>query len=281
MTLRMRITGSGSFDRVDSTMLDHLDQWKTYPPKSSFNTSDPIGFSGMKTFEQPVIASKAGVQTLPALSFSYFDPSSRKYETARSAPLTVTISASQADSTAPPPPAVAGAGSRDAAGENKYAAALRPDHPAAGPVSSSLMPLFLQPKFLGVPSFLVIAFAAVWLGVRRQRADERPIANRRVASKAAKQVLAQLEAAARAGNAALFFDLARQSLQRAYAQRWQLSPEQITSAEIDARMGSDDDIRQLFAYADESKYSGRELQATRFARWLEIVREHLIGEGPP
>jgi hypothetical protein len=281
MTLRMRITGSGSFDRVDSTMLDHLDQWKTYPPKSSFNTSDPIGFSGMKTFEQPVIASKAGMQTLPALSFSYFDPGSRKYETARSAPLTVSISPSQADSAATPSPAVAGAGSRDASGsENKYAAALRPDHPAAARLTASLIPLFLRPKFLAVPSFLAIALAAAWLGAKRRRADERPTANRRVASKTAKRLLAQLEAAARAGNAALFFDLARKALQRVYAERWQLSPEQITTAEIDARMGTNDDIRQLFAYADESKYSGRELQATRFARWLEIVREHLTGEGP-
>ena len=53
----------------------------------------------MKTFEQPVIASKPGVQTLPALSFSYFDPNTRRYETARSVPLSVTISPSLADST--------------------------------------------------------------------------------------------------------------------------------------------------------------------------------------
>ena len=278
MTLRMRITGSGSFDRVDSTMLDHLDQWKTYPPKSSFNTSDPIGFSGMKTFEQPVIASKAGIQTLPALSFSYFDPSSRKYETARSTALTVTISPSQADVTAPSP-AVAGAGSRGSAGENIFAAALRPDH-VAGPLSASLIPLFLQPTFLAVPSFLALAFAAVWLVARRQRADEGPTANGKVASKTAKRVLAQLEAAARAGNAALFFELARKALQRVYAAQWQLPAEQITTAEIEARMDADDEVRELFAYADESKYSGRELKATHFARWLDIVRAHLIGESP-
>src|ERR1700743_214308 len=65
LTLRMRVTGSGNFDRVDSAMLDHLDHWKTSPPKSSFNTSDPIALGGVKTFEQPVIASKPGVQELP------------------------------------------------------------------------------------------------------------------------------------------------------------------------------------------------------------------------
>ncbi len=30
LTLRLHIRGSGNFDRVDSTMLDHLERWKTY-----------------------------------------------------------------------------------------------------------------------------------------------------------------------------------------------------------------------------------------------------------
>lgn len=53
LTLRMRVTGTGNFDRVDSSMLDHLDQWKTYPPKSSFMTSDPTGRKGEKTSSSP------------------------------------------------------------------------------------------------------------------------------------------------------------------------------------------------------------------------------------
>src|SRR5208337_1754930 len=44
LTLRLHITGTGNFDRVDSTMLDHLDHWKTYPAKSSFTPGDPIGY---------------------------------------------------------------------------------------------------------------------------------------------------------------------------------------------------------------------------------------------
>jgi hypothetical protein len=85
LTLRMRVTGSGNFDRVDSAMLEHIDQWKTYPPKSTFNPSDAMGLKGEKTFEQPLIASKPGAKTLPALTFSYFDPTTRRYEIARSA----------------------------------------------------------------------------------------------------------------------------------------------------------------------------------------------------
>jgi len=276
LTVRMRITGSGNFDRVDSSMLDHLDQWKTYPPKSSFNTSDPLSFSGMKTFEQPVIASKPGVQELPGLTFSYFDPNTRRYETARSAPLTVSISPALADSrSAPEPPSTA------SSSENKYAAGLRADHVETSAVSS-LVPLYLQPRFLAVPSIVVLAFAAGWLGARRRRgAGEWESGSDRIASRAAKRALAQMQAAARAGDAALFFEAARTALQPLLAARWQLEPEQITTAEVEGRVGADNDVRQLFALADEAKYSGRKLNATDFARWLRIVRRQLMSDKTP
>jgi hypothetical protein len=266
MTLRMRITGSGSFDRVDSSMLDHVDQWKTYPPKSSFNTSDPIGFSGMKTFEQPIIAAKPGVQTLPALSFSYFDPNSRRYETARSTPLSVTIAPSLADSTLTASQVAANAA---ASGAPKSAGGLRPDHAKVEAARPSLMPLYLQPKFLAIPSFLVLAFAAAWLGVRQRRDQE---------SKSTGRVMAQMEAAARAGNETLFFEAARSTLQRLLAAQWQLMPEDVTTSEVDSRFGADNDLRRLFALADESKYSGRAPNTTDFARWLDVVRNRLAGE---
>jgi hypothetical protein len=270
LTLRMRVTGSGNFDRVDSSMLEHLDQWKTYPPKSSFNTSDPLAFSGMKTFEQPVIATKSGVQELPALTFSYFDPNTRRYETARSAPLSVTISPALADQTAPQAPSTAGLP------ENQYASGLRPDHVEIT-ATSSLIPLYLQARFLPVPSIVVLAFAAGWVSARRRRGVGE-LESERVASRTAKRVLAQMQGAARAGDAVLFFDSARTALQSVLATRWQLAPEEITSTEVGGRVGVDDEIRQLFALADEAKYSGRNLNATDFARWLRIVRRHLLSD---
>jgi hypothetical protein len=271
LTLRMRITGSGNFDRVDSEMLEHVDQWKTYPPKSSFNTSDPIGFSGMKTFEQPVIASEPGARQLPGLSFSYFDPSAKRYQTARSAPLSVSISPALADR-APSAPST-GAGPN-----GEYTAGLRPDHVDVASPTSALIPLYLQPRFLGIPSFIVLAFAAGWVGARRRRGSEEGESADRISSKAAKRLLAQMQVQARVGNAVAFFDSARTALQSSLAARWQLPPEEVTTAEVEARLGAQDEIRQLFALGDESKYSGRELNATDFARWLRIVRRHLMNE---
>ena len=98
LTLRMHVTGTGNFDRVDSAMLEHVEHWKTYPPTSSFKSADLLGFKGEKVFEQPVIASASGAQVLPALTFAYFDPAARRYETLRTSPLSVVISPSAADS---------------------------------------------------------------------------------------------------------------------------------------------------------------------------------------
>jgi len=165
------------------------------------------------------------------------------------------------------------------AGPNgEYTAGLRPDHVDVASPASALIPLYLQPRFLGIPSFIVLAFAAGWVGARRRRGSEEGESADRISPKAAKRLLAQMQVQARVGNAVAFFDSARTALQSSLAARWQLPPEEVTTAEVEARLGAQDEIRQLFALGDESKYSGRELNATDFARWLRIVRRHLMNE---
>ncbi len=275
LTLRMRVTGSGNFDRVDSPMLDHLDQWKTYPPKSSFMTSDPTGRKGEKTFEQPLIALKPGVQTLPALSFSYFDPLAHRYETVHSAPLRVNITPSLADRSLTAPLKATDAGS---AATDQGNSGLRPDHAMGETVADSLTPPYLQPRFLAIPSLLALAFAGGWLTARRRKDPTRKASRGdRAALKAANRVLAGMEAAARGGEVALFFGLARSAMQEALAARWQMPAEQVTTAEVADRVGEDGvEIRQLFVLADESNYSGNKLGSIDFARWMRIVRRQLL-----
>lgn len=274
LTLRMRVIGSGSFDRVDSAMLDHLDSWKTYPPKSSFKSTDSTGQKGEKIFEQPLIASRAGTQTIPPLAFSYFDPNTRRYETARSAPLTVTISPALADSTQTAAEVAAGATTL----VSKYAQGLRADHATAAMPQTSLMPLYLQPRFLAIPALLALASVGAWATVRRRSDPKQAAAVRdRKLSKANRSVLGQMEAAARTGNAALFFTLARGALQQTLAQRWQLAPANVTTAEVQTRVGEvGDEVCRLFALADESNYSGGKLAVNDFARWLEATRRSLV-----
>src|ERR1700730_7186516 len=145
LTLRLHISGVGNFDRVDSTMFDRLDRWKTYPAKSSFTPSDAVGYKGEKVFEQPLIAALPGEQTIPGLQFSYFNPNTRQYERAHTEPIKVTVATSLANSS---PGALGAAQGPNGALASQFARGLRADHPQPQSSVSELRPLYFQAPFL-------------------------------------------------------------------------------------------------------------------------------------
>jgi hypothetical protein len=260
LTLRMHVTGSGNFDRVDSPMLEHLDQWKTYPPKSSFKAVDALGLKGEKIFEQPLIASKPGRHTLPGLAFSYFDPGSHRYETAHTAPLDVTIAESPADVSVNATHPSAGSASAAGTAATPATPGLRPDHVATESASDTLTPPYLQARFLALPALLALTLAGVWWD-RRRRADG-SAGHRLPARKSIDRVLEEMERAARAGDAAAFFQVARIALETGA----------ITS-------DADDESRRLLALADEAKYAALRPTREEYERWLRFMRD-ARGSGP-
>jgi hypothetical protein len=268
LTLRLHISGVGNFDRVDSTMLDHLDHWKTYPAKSSFKPSDTVGYRGEKVFEQPLVAAQPGEQSIPRLEFSYFNPNTRRYERAQTPPIKVTIAASLASSSLN---ALTAARSLNGTPTTGATQGLRPDHPPPQNSVSELRPLHFRVSFLAIPTTLALMLAGCWFSVRPSAA--------RATSKAAERVLAQLDAAARAGDVSSFFEAARETLLQTFAARWQMPADQITFAELKARLGrTGEDIERLLALADEARYSDHQPGGTDFQRWLRLIRGQLAGE---
>jgi hypothetical protein len=289
LTLRLRVTGSGNFDRVDSAMLQHLDQWKTYPPRSIDTSKPNAALEGEKVFEQPLIAARAGVQTLPGLTFSYFDPNTQRYETARTAPLSVTITAAAADAAPPAPAGVASEpATRDAADAAPVAGGatggLRTDHAAIGGVRvASLRPLYLRPAFLAIPALLSLGFFGAWwhLEPRERARPGRPRPRDRELAKAAARALQRVQSAAAAGDPAEFFQTASAAVREGLAARWQLQPEQVTAAVVTARHAGDAaGILHLLALADETAYAQRVADEPDFARWIDVVREAFVTPGP-
>ena len=288
LTLRLHVSGAGNFDRVDSPMLEHLDQWKTYPPKSSFKSGDVVGYKGDKSFEQPLVASQPGTQTIPPLSFSYFDPTARKYETLHSAPITVSISRSAADSTvAATPAAPAGGAAPPPASAKPAADGLQPDHATGADRLHSLLPVYLHPAFLAFSSLLALAFTGGWLILRRRNSAAVAVQRRRERlSAAAKRALADMERAAQARDAARFLTTARDGLRESLAARWQLPVEAITTEELQMRLdggafpdpGDGARVLEMFILADEANYSGHTMSATDFDHWLQTVRRQFAGE---
>jgi hypothetical protein len=80
VTVTAKISGYGNFDRVTAPQLTDATGWRTYPPSSTFDATDDIGTSGMKSFQIAAIAQSKKDHS-PALEWSYFDPVSGKYVT--------------------------------------------------------------------------------------------------------------------------------------------------------------------------------------------------------
>ena len=276
LTLRLKVTGTGNFDRVNSTMLGEVGGWKTYKPTAKFEPADSAGYSGEKDFEQAVIPLQPGRQTVPGLAFSFFNPDTRQYETKLTAPLIVGVSTapvgSLATATAPasnvsPIPA-----------SNPPSDGLRPDHVETGSTVATLRPVYFQTWFVGSQSALVLCFAGglIFLRRRERRMNDADGARRRVASSAIASCLAEMDAASIAGDAVRFFQCARAALQQRLATRWHVVPASITIAEIDARLnGEGAEMRRIFALADQAAYSGQHLGAGDFQQWKETVRGEL------
>lgn len=276
LTLKMRVSGTGNFDRVNSAMLDDVDGWKTYPPKSNFTAGDAIGYKGEKTFEQPVIPALSGTQTLPALSFSYFNPTTRKYETARGEPLSVEITGAGPAATA----ATAGLSGKDTPppASPQLQAALHADHSTSTTTAGTLMPLYLRPGYLAFAGAVCLAFAGVWLASWRTAAAR---SRRARQTRSTDELLQHIKSTAAARDAPAFLSAVRAALVEILAARWMLDAQTLTPADIDARLSDDDmALRRIFALADEANYSGYAPGNIDFAGITEAVHAAMRNDAP-
>jgi BatD DUF11 like domain len=276
LTLRLKVTGTGNFDRVNSAMLGEMGGWKTYKPTAKFEPADSAGYSGEKDFEQAVIPMQPGRQTVPALAFSFFNPDTRQYETKVTAPMSLEVSTASAGSLATSATSASNASPIPASQPRRDG--LCPDHVETGSMVATLRPLYFQTWFVGSQSALVLCLACglIFLRRRERRMNDADGARQREASSAIASCLAEMEAASIAGDAVRFFQCARAALQQRLAARWHVVPASITIAEIDARLnGEGAEIRRIFALADQAAYSGQHLGAGDFQQWKETVRGQL------
>jgi hypothetical protein len=277
LTLRLHVSGDGNFDRVETSMLGGDAQWKTYEPKATFKSTDPTGFRGEKTFEQPIIATQSGSRIIPPLVFSYFNPATRRYETAHSSPLSVTVSPAPSSPESEPPPTLAGTAAADRNG-------LRPDHAVTEARAASLVPPYFRPLFAGGVSIVALVFGGGWAALRRRERNANDIQRerQRLRLQLIHELLEAMASSSSAADTAVFFRSARSALQQGLSARWDLAPELITLEDIEARLqGADrDEVRQIFLLADEANYSGADLKAADFEHWTQAVRRHLAAEVP-
>jgi hypothetical protein len=148
----------------------------------------------------------------------------------------------------------------------------------------TLVPPYFEPRFVGLVSALALLLAGGWAELRRRERNASDIrkAHERARTQLVAAMLERMSAAATGLDPTVFFNSARSVLQQTLGARWDIAPEIITVADIDSRIeGADrDDLRQIFALADEANYSGDKLKAADFERWTQVVRRQLAGEVP-
>jgi hypothetical protein len=269
ITLKVKISGQGNFDRVTTNGLASGAAWKSYKPNARFEAADRGRLAGTKTFEQAIVPTGAGSSEIPAVSFSYFDPGTQSYVTKSTGPIPIEIAPGSAAALSPvhtPVPATA-----------RSIDGLAPDHPEIGR-ASSLRPVVLAPWFL-ITNALMATATAIGLLIhrwRQRRANHPARVRAAVADASVREAVSRMDAAIKKGNGAGFFCAARQAVTERLAERWSVPASRVTPSEIQARLDDNGEkICALFKRGDEVAYSHEQVTAGELVEWRANIAQQL------
>lgn len=91
-TYRITLSGTGNLKLITAPNVSFPKDFDAYEPKTNEHTNITAdGLTGQMTYEYTFIPRNVGKYTIPAIEFCYFNPSSGKYETLRTAPVTLDV----------------------------------------------------------------------------------------------------------------------------------------------------------------------------------------------
>jgi len=283
ITIKMRIKGTGNFDRVSIPALKMDEKWKTYRPSASFKPLNSAGYNGEKSFEQAVIPTNNAIKTIPPITFCYFDTEKEKYITLKTNPIPLTVTAAQ---THPGQAATSKATQTVNTSEQSVPAKnersennnLEPIQVALGTSVKSLRPLVENPWFMGAQGLPV---SAIFLGLffsRRQKRrlnDPGLIRKKQVKQKISLSIR-KMEQSITAHDVSGFFNACRAASQERLGQIWGQTPDSITLAEIKHRLGDHGEgMANVFENADAAVYSGRSFSVEELQKLRDLVVHEL------
>ena len=232
ITVRVQIAGRGLLEALALPAQPAWREFKTYPPSSQIQTTDPQGISGVKNFEQVVIPQNHEITALPPFVFTYFDPALKTYRTltGRAFPLHITPGA-----TATPPPTLSNLTN---ANQRAVATDIVRIKPHPGTILAAHSPLLRQGWFLA----LQLAPPALWLAllIRRRRietlANSPRLQRQRLVAQLIRDGLPQLRTLAEQKKSDDFFAALFRLLQEQIGERLDLPASSITESIIDERL---------------------------------------------
>lgn len=259
ITVRVQISGNGPLDSVTLPPQTDWRDFNTYPATSKLETTDDLGLSGTKSFEQVLVPQNHELKALPPVRFSFFDPNTKSYRTLTGPAFPLNIRASA--SAAIPPPSLTNASSGATPPPADDIVHIRPRLD----LSASATPLLVfRPWFLilqGLP-------AAVWLSLLVWRKRHESLANnprlrrQREVAQRVRDGLKELRGHAAAQKSQEFFATLFRLLQEQLGERLDLPASAITEAVIDEKLrgrklGEDalKSLHELFQTCNLARYA--------------------------
>lgn len=269
VTLTLKVSGEGNFDRFNAPQLDLGPQWRTYPPKDTFTAQDVNGYRGIKTFEYVVMPMAENITSLPAPDVNFFNPQSKSYVTLPIKPIPVTVKPAEPGQPSSALPAMT---NTQTASDKPELIPLRLD---AGTWQGPQPQLALSsPVFWASQAAPAILFAGLLISRRRQlRLQNDPAYARRLrARKLAIAAIAQARAAAAKGNAQEFYAIAQRALQEAASHDRLNAAEALTWQEFDDHLAARnvardirEQAREIFEAGDALRFGGYSPTQTQLA----------------
>jgi hypothetical protein len=258
ITVRVQISGRGALDTVMLPAQDAWHDFKTYPPTTKLETSDPFGLQGTKTFEQIISPQNADVHELPPLTFSFFNPDDGQYHTLTQPAVPLVVKAAGAL----PMPAIAAG--KPSAPENQTPQDILPIKENLGTLATRSSPLVARPLFLAAQAVPVLAFLAalVWRKRTDNLANNPRLRRRRAVAQLVRDGVADLKQFAAENKSDEFFALLLRLLREQLGERLDCPASAITENVIDehpalrnAPRETLDGLRELFQLCNQARYA--------------------------
>ncbi len=92
ISLKLKISGNGNFDMVEAPVISWPKEFEIYEPVAERNINTySSGVQGNKTWEYTIIPRYPGIFNLGAISFTYFDSSTKQYKTLKSDEINIAV----------------------------------------------------------------------------------------------------------------------------------------------------------------------------------------------
>jgi flavin-binding protein dodecin len=281
IALTVKISGQGNIKSIPSPRLPNLPDFRVEESSSDYKTTDLDGIlGGSKIFEYVLIPRLAGLQTIEPITLNYFDPQKRKYMTAASPEIALSIKQGElASGLEIPYNMVSGQTITLEETDIRY---IKTEIDGLRPKGAILLK---SPIFMVSAAIPLLALAGGMIDVRRRRRLESDVAYARLrrANAMAKKRLKKAETLLTGDNPKEYYAEISKVILEYIADKFNLSALGLTADKVNMLLyergietGFIEDTQDILQQADFGRFAGSSDTVEKRRELLENVREVFV-----